>query len=255
MDAQEERRYGWKPSTPDVHDRRLKFSPFRLATLPSKVNLKPKMPPVRHQGPGASCTAMAVCGLIGYRELSGADHRVVDPSPQFQYFNTRIFEKTTESDSGASLRNAILALQEYGFCDELCCPYDPERFADRPLSICYKAAEVYRSVSAHRVEQTLVDLRASLASGNPVLFGFTVYSAFENAATAATGIVNLPGPGEVALGGHAVMLIGYDDEEGRFLVRNSYGGNWGNAGHFSMPFDYVTNQNLSGDFWTFNAFR
>jgi C1A family cysteine protease len=37
---------------------------------------------------------------------------------------------------------------------------------------------------------------------------------------------------------------------GRFIVRNSWGGQWGKNGYFTMPFDYLTDPYLSADFWT-----
>jgi C1A family cysteine protease len=46
------------------------------------------------------------------------------------------------------------------------------------------------------------------------------------------------------------MAVGYDDSQQRFIVRNSWGANWGMKGYFTMPYAYLTEQNLSSDFWT-----
>ena len=53
-----------------------------------------------------------------------------------------------------------------------------------------------------------------------------------------------------ALGGHAVCAVGYNDKEKRFLVRNSWGPGWGIGGYFKMPYAYLSDRNLSDDFWT-----
>ena len=58
----------------------------------------------------------------------------------------------------------------------------------------------------------------------------------------------MPEKGERVLGGHAVMAVGYNQKEKRFLVRNSWGRQWGKAGYFTMPFKYL--ETLAGDFWT-----
>ena len=60
----------------------------------------------------------------------------------------------------------------------------------------------------------------------------------------------MPAPGEKVLGGHAVMAVGYIDSQQRFIVRNSWGPKWGMAGYFTMPYEYLTEDGLSDDFWT-----
>jgi C1A family cysteine protease len=93
-------------------------------------------------------------------------------------------------------------------------------------------------------------MRQCLAEGYPFVFGFSVYEAFESEDVARTGKLNLPKRGEKQLGGHAVMAVGYDDSTKRALVRNSWGRNWGTKGYFTMPYDYISDDNLADDFWT-----
>ena len=53
------------------------------------------------------------------------------------------------------------------------------------------------------------------------------------------------------MGGHAVMAVGYDDAQERFIIRNSWDTDWGMKGYFTMPYDYLDpNKNLADDFWT-----
>jgi C1A family cysteine protease len=47
-----------------------------------------------------------------------------------------------------------------------------------------------------------------------------------------------------------VLAVGYDDASQTFLVRNSWGADWGQAGYFTMPYAYFTTRGLSSDFWT-----
>jgi len=65
-----------------------------------------------------------------------------------------------------------------------------------------------------------------------------------------TGLVPVPKLYENFLGGHAVMACGYDDSINCFIVRNSWGIEWGDEGYFYLPYEFITNPNLSDDFWT-----
>ena len=60
----------------------------------------------------------------------------------------------------------------------------------------------------------------------------------------------MPQPGEKVVGGHAVVGVGYDDSQQRFIVRNSWGPKWGMSGYFTIPYEYLGDRNLSDDFWT-----
>jgi len=96
----------------------------------------------------------------------------------------------------------------------------------------------------------LNQMKGCLASGYPFVFGFTVYESFESQHVVTTGVVSMPAAGEKVLGGHAVVAVGYDDTTQRFIVRNSWGPGWGKGGYFTMPYAYLTDSNLSDDFWT-----
>ena len=51
---------------------------------------------------------------------------------------------------------------------------------------------------------------------------------------------------------HAIQLVGFneDAEVPYWIVRNSWGEGWGDAGYFYMPYDYMTDSGLASDFWT-----
>ena len=75
------------------------------------------------------------------------------------------------------------------------------------------------------------------------VFGFLVYSSFESDYVTQTGMVPMPVPGESLLGGHAVIICGYNDFDERFIMRNSWGTHWGDNGYFYLSYSYILNIN------------
>ena len=86
-------------------------------------------------------------------------------------------------------------------------------------------------------------------AGLPIVIGFVVYPSFESQAVATSGIVPMPSHHEKPIGGHCVVIVGYDDTHKMFIMRNSWGTGWGQKGYFMMPYAYLTNPRLSSDFW------
>ena len=87
-----------------------------------------------------------------------------------------------------------------------------------------------------------------LAQGYPFVFGFAVYESFLTKQVQKTGRVAMPKKKERVIGGHAVLAVGYNQREKRFIVRNSWGQKWGISGYFTLPFAYF--ETLAADFWT-----
>jgi C1A family cysteine protease len=243
------KRYGWIPDFPDQRDFAYSAPQEILQTLPARVDLRPACPPVYDQGQLGSCTANAIAAAIEFdrKKQSLADFV---PSRLFVYYNERAMEGTTGSDSGAQIRDGIKSVAQLGDCPETQWPYDIAQFAVKPPAGCYADALKDKAVLYKRLIQSLNQLKGCLASGYPVVCGFSVYESFESQQVAATGTAPMPGPGEKLLGGHAVMMVGYDDDQTRFILRNSWGTTWGMQGYFTLPYAYLTEENLSSDFWT-----
>jgi len=240
--------YGWLPDLPDHRDF-LYGTMFRVRpSLPSLVDLRRLCSKVEDQGGLGSCTANALTGAL---ELLERKDKVsfLDFSRLFIYYNERVIGHSTKYDSGAMLRDGIKTLAKQGVCSEKKWPYIESRFIMKPNAACYKEALEHQITSYHRI-MTLDEMRACLAEGFPFVFGFTVYESFESQQVAKTGVVQMPKPDERVVGGHAVLAVGYNDAKKRFIVRNSWGDSWGMKGYFTMPYDYLTDRNLSDDFWT-----
>ena len=163
------------------------------------------------------------------------------------YFNGRVIEGDVDQDAGAQIRDVVSGIANTGLCEESVWPYDITTFATPPdLS----TAVMSKVASYFRVCQ-LSDLKNSLAQGFPVIIGFTVYESFESPAVASSGIVPYPADDEEMLGGHCVLVVGYDDRKQMVFVRNSWGTGWGLQGNFWMPYKFF--DKLVSDMWTLRS--
>ena len=101
----------------------------------------------------------------------------------------------------------------------------------------------------YAIKQELKQLKAALIQGYPIVFGFVVYSNFETDKVKSTGIMEMPTEGDIIVGGHAVAVVGFDDKKKYFIVRNSWGTEWGDEGYFYMPYEFILNPRYASDFW------
>lgn len=239
--------YGWRPDLPDQRD--YIFALPAAITLPSAVDLRPQCPPVLNQGQLGSCTANAIASAYEFDQMKQKVAAPFVPSRLFIYYNERVIEGTVSHDSGATIRDSVKAVAHYGAPPETLWPYKITQFTVKPPAKAYTAGKKYEAVQYQRVNQTLAGIKTALAAGFPVVYGFSVYQSFESPQVAKSGIVPMPAAKEQMVGGHANMLVGYDDAASRFLSKNSWGASWGMAGYCTIPYDYLTNPKLATDFW------
>jgi C1A family cysteine protease len=235
-------KYNWKPDLPDQRDHF--YAVTAPKKVPNKIDLREECPPVFNQGQIGSCTGNALAGAVEFMEKStNALSRL------FIYYNERAIEGHTDQDAGASLRDGVKSLSQYGACLEKEWKYSKTNVLKKPSAPAYKSA-LTRAITEYVRLIGLPQLKQCLADGFPFVFGFSVYESFETAEVAKSGIMPMPGMSEHMLGGHAVMAVGYDDSKKCIIVRNSWGESWGDGGYFYMPYEYVQSAKLSQDFWT-----
>jgi len=244
------KRFGWLPDLPDARDYTYAAPLAMLRKLPAKVDLSGKCPPVYDQGDLGSCTGNAIAAAIEFAEMKQRLAQVTTPSRLFIYYNERVIEHTVATDSGAMIRDGIKSVNKQGACRESTWPYKPASFTKKPSAGAYQEGRKFLVSSYQRVTRNPTQMKGCLASGFPFVFGFTVYTSFMSAAVAKTGKLSMPRAGEKVEGGHAVLAVGYDDDQHRFIVRNSWGPGWGLKGYFTMPYAYLLDDNLADDFWT-----
>ena len=244
------RRYGWKPQLPDHRDIKFKLNPMVENNLPSSIDLRQSgfMPHVYDQGQLGSCTANSIAAAIEYdRAKQKLD--TWTPSRLFIYYYERLMEGTVNSDSGAAIRDGYKVINTTGYAKESTWPYDIKKFNIQPNSAAQTEATNYKSVQYQSVDQDENSIKTVLAEGYVISFGISVFQSFESRDVASNGIVSMPKSNESNLGGHAILLVGYEDSQKVYVFRNSWGAYWGDNGYGYIPYDYVHNPQLASDFW------
>jgi len=261
-------KFGWIPDIPDHRDLHVTFekkeapSQIKKKSEGSKeiVDLRPQNGgfPIFNQGHLGSCTANALAAAFHFalhKQMveNNADFADFTPSRLFIYYNERYVEGSVDRDAGAMIRDGIKVMEKLGVCPEKLWKYDDQDgfFKKQPDKSCYDLAQKCKVMGYAKVAQELDQLKACIKHGYPFVFGFTVLTSFSGD-VAKTGNMVMPQPGDKVRGGHAVTAVGYDDFKQCFIVRNSWGENWGDKGYFYMPYAYITDPQLAQDIWAIN---
>ena len=245
--------YGWVRDLPDARDFLYAAPLIRFPQgMPPAVDLRSACPPVYDQGQLGSCTANGLAGAIEFDQRKQGTKECT-PSRLFIYYNERVIEGTVTQDSGAQVRDGIKSVVTLGAPPETDWPYDIQEFAGKPPALAYADAKLDLVSSYARVSQNLTQMQGCLAEGYPFVFGFTVYESFESETVAETGRVPMPAPGEAVAGGHCVVAVGYDNAKRLFMIRNSWGADWGMQGDGLMPDEYLLTAQLASDCWTLRS--
>lgn len=238
---------GWKRDLPDPRD--FKFKVTAPIELPEMVDLRAQCPPIYDQGELGSCTANAMGAAFQFEQIKQGKENFI-PSRLFIYYNTRVIEGTVNSDAGATMRNTMKSLVDSGTCPETKWVYNISKFATKPTFCCYQIAKNNQVLQYLRVTHDLNEIKTCLALGYPVAFGMMLFESFMTQTVADTGNAIMPLPNESAIGGHAVLAVGYDNAKNCLIMRNSWNTSWGDKGYFYLPYEYITTPNLAADFWT-----
>jgi C1A family cysteine protease len=196
---------------------------------------------VYDQGDLGSCTANGIAAAIQFVQPA------VMPSRLFIYYNERVIEDDVDQDAGAQIHDGIKCVHIEGCIPETEWPYDITKFAVQPTDQCYTDA-LTNLINDYSCLNTNMDIKQCLHSGYPVVFGMTVYESFEDPVIVQTGLVPMPGTNEQQIGGHCMLIVGYDNSRNSFIFRNSWGLSYGMAGYGYVPYEYIAQ--YASDFWT-----
>ena len=242
---------GYRYKAPPVGARRFASSSAGVSRLPPKVDLRPHLTPVENQGQTNSCAANATAGAYEYLVKRHFGDDAYDVSRMFIYYNARKQETDDVEDEGTALQDVIAGLRENGACSEQTWPFEEESVNDEPSEEAYEEASQFLVEDAEIIPVDLDAWKTALAAGNPIIFGCQLYDSFDR--QKRPGLVPMPTNREAsreAHGAHAMLCVGYSDPDEMFIVRNSWGPEWGDEGYCYIPYRYLMDERHNlGDTW------
>lgn len=136
-----------------------------------------------------------------------------------------------------------------GVPDEACFPYhDGQTVGTEPScgDTCGDVALRVERISSWSYINPYVDIPSiseikEVLVNKPVPCSFLVYDDFKSYA----GGVYEPLDSQVPLGGHMVCIVGYDDSQSCWIVKNSWGTGWGESGFFRIAYNQTSDSSLT----------
>jgi hypothetical protein len=236
------------PLDPATYQRHLKVWPERMAAegLPPAYDARTEgiVTPAKNQGSCGSCWAFASVGAMESHLLKAYQFGPTDLSEQQQVSCNLGMAGCCGGSS-----TAIRFWEDKGPIYEGCFGYGESgtSCSTQRTVPCANAGGCeqlgYRVVDWHTVQATPDGFKTSLYLYGPSYWRYDVYSDFYT-------YWNYGSPGDVYVstsgkleGGHAVLLIGWDDSKGAYLCKNSWGENRGPNGDGTFWIAYTGHLN------------
>jgi C1A family cysteine protease len=198
--------------------------------------------PVRNQGACGSCYAFSATGVAESlfmiaEELPGTN---VDLSESYLMFCLSAFYGGFYGCNGASYDyEEMEALVTHGTVDEACYPYDQGLTSDCGAA-CEQPSLQIQLAGWGRIPCNDTDaIKTAIVTYGPVNAAVFVSDAFQ---AYSGGVYNdlrtscPEAPCYYTATNHAIMLVGWDDADQAWILRNSWGGGWGESGYMRIAY-------------------
>ncbi|SHO80805.1 Cysteine protease [hydrothermal vent metagenome] len=217
------------------------------ARLPISVDLSPDMPPVRSQGGQGSCVAWAVgYYLKSYHEHldQGTTYGTRDNysgvySPAFLYNIIKVGE-VGNCSRGSYISDAFKRVENIGIAPWKDMPYSDKECDTIPSQKALDDAPCAKITSYGTIDKMNIEaIKYYLSVKEPIVIGIGVYDGFYRYYNKIDGeyiYQNTNNDGR-RYGGHAITIVGYDDNKNAFKIVNSWGKTFANDGYLWIDYD------------------
>jgi C1A family cysteine protease len=226
----------------EVYDKAQVFEPVSYGyggqALPPSASLERFAPQRRHQGSQGSCVGWAsayAARTILQSQATGQNPNNVTFSPAYLYNQIAL-----TGCQGAYMLDAMKTMQKNGGLPFSKFSYNERSCSTEPSSSQKQQGAQYRikgfdrlTLGAGNYKPDISGIKQHIAQGYPVVIGMMVGGSFmQNMVNKSTWKPSQRDYGMRGYSGHAMCLIGYDDNKdgGAFQIMNSWGNDWGDDG-------------------------
>lgn len=222
---------------------------FKIAgSFQEIVDLRPHFKDVLDQRNTQSCTGFAVGAMCEYLLETEFNKGWRKISPLYNWYYGKQLHGWEDEDQGVWLRYSLKALFDKGFVYYQTMPFTSP-YVRPPTEWENALGEMVKTLyfTKERFGYYLLDsdlemIKDALSNKNPIVFGCYINSSFYGNRDGI--ILDTVNNGEA----HAMLIVGYDDKQQHFIVRNSWGKIWGDNGYAYIPYDYLIKNSF--DLWT-----
>ena len=206
-----------------------------LEDVPSSHDLSKWFPPPGDQGSQSSCVGWALAyGIKSYQEAVELQRPPTEPEHMFS--PSFIYNQINEWGcyGGSSILQALNLMKRSGVATLESFPYDEDDCEEIPSDGVKGDAKQYTISGWKRVEyRSEGAMKTLLVNGQPVVVGMMTDDWFYKLDEGEVYRVS----SRRSNGGHALVVVGYDDRRGAYKVLNSWGTGWGDNGYGWIAYD------------------
>lgn len=215
------------------------FVQAELPGIAKSIDYSEFNPSIKYQGGIGSCGShAAVTALEILLNMKNKDLSIPLSEMDHYYFVRKLdYENTFPKDSGQHGRNAMKLIQKRGVAPEGMYPYETSKFNDGPKwpSMAKSLAHFWKITYYERCF-SLKAIKSALDSKKIIWFGIPIKRSFQLVKDDKIIKYNKD---ERSVGGHAVVVLGYDDKKKALKIANSWGLKWGAKGYGFIDYDYI----------------
>lgn len=224
-----------------------KYQPAPGLKPKDSVDLRKFFPPARNQRSLGSCTSFAVASMYEAMMSRNGIEGDIQMSPAYLFYYSNVL--AGRPSGGSNYFDQLKVLGSHGICFENLYPYDAENPTQKPSSGADEDADHHRALAAKQVPMVSEPDKAetlrrnhrmlvsALSEGYPVGISLKVY---DNLGSEGAFVQHpLDTPDAKVDGWHAMVLVGYSEENDFYIVRNSWGPEFGDEGYCYIATSYV----------------